>query len=308
MLACLWIMACAGQLTQGYEQEQGDAARPPSSDGGDSSSSRKDESSSSEDERSDAGAALSPDAAPQNASDLDVSLASNDLFPEFLADGQGRAVYMYAGDVPFSATTACTGACAVRWPPFDANVRDLPKGLEQADFSRFHRVDGAFQVAYKGRPLYFFADEDGDSVAGDGVDGRWFVARDYAVFLGFRSDVSPWGRSAADPGTPFLTDAAGRALYAKLGGTSPVIASAVPPCVDDCLEKWPEWKPEGDLGKLPLPTALSRTSFAALFRDDGLPQVSFQGFPPHCSAADDEPGETRGHNVEAFRLVAPSAF
>ncbi len=98
----------------------------------------------------------------------------------FLADGSGRALYLFASDT--SSASTCSGACAAAWPPLTAKgAVSGSDGAASTDLATITRQDGTKQVTYAGHPLYYFA---GDSAAGQtngqGVDGFgalwWLVA------------------------------------------------------------------------------------------------------------------------------------
>src|SRR5438105_9653930 len=79
-----------------------------------------------------------------------VGVASTGL-GDVLVDRQGRTLYLFERD---SATmSACTGACAVNWPPL--RVRGTPlvgSGAKPSEVGRTARPDGISQLTYKGHP------------------------------------------------------------------------------------------------------------------------------------------------------------
>ena len=123
-----------------------------------------------------AGAAASPSVAPASpaAGGLMIQLAQGAL-GDFLADGAGRTLYAFTADG--NGTSACSGDCAANWPPLTTDAApSLGQGLDAEDFGSITRTDGAKQVTFYGRPLYYFA---GDTTAGDtkgqGLSGKWYV-------------------------------------------------------------------------------------------------------------------------------------
>ena len=92
---------------------------------------------------------------------------------QVLADARGMTLYTFDKDMPDKSV--CYDRCATLWPPLVA------KGGTNApaNWSMTTRTDGSKQWAYKGKPLYTFAEDTkpGD-VAGNGYYGdMWHVAK-----------------------------------------------------------------------------------------------------------------------------------
>ncbi len=99
-------------------------------------------------------------------------------FGDFLADGSGRALYMFTAD--HGTQSACYDACAGAWPPFTSAAKpSAGSGIAAAMLGTTARKDGAQQVTYDGKPLYYFAGDSGaGSTAGEDVDhfgGSWYL-------------------------------------------------------------------------------------------------------------------------------------
>jgi predicted lipoprotein with Yx(FWY)xxD motif len=93
-----------------------------------------------------------------------------------LTGPNGRTLYYFTSDS--SGATACTGQCAVVWPPLVVPAGTspvLPSGVS-GSVSTASRPDGSTQVTYQGHRLYYY---EGDTAPGtdkgQGVDGTWFV-------------------------------------------------------------------------------------------------------------------------------------
>ncbi len=106
-----------------------------------------------------------------------VAVASSNL-GDVLVDAQGRTVYLFGAD---NATkSACSGACAVNWPPLvPSGTPTVRNGAATSLVGTATRSGGEQQVVYNGHPLYLFA---GDQKAGDtngqGVNafgGSWYA-------------------------------------------------------------------------------------------------------------------------------------
>jgi len=92
----------------------------------------------------------------------------------YLTDAKGMSLYTFKKDPP--GKSACGGDCIAKWPVFYTKKVVVSKKLDKKDFAVITRGDGIKQTTYKGRPLYYFAN---DVVAGDmngeGVNNLWHV-------------------------------------------------------------------------------------------------------------------------------------
>lgn len=114
-----------------------------------------------------------PDATTAAAGVVDVMIGGEDA----LVDAEGYVMYIFLADEQGGAASTCTGGCASTWPAVaDDGDLQLGEGLDAANFTTVTSESGS-QLAYLGRPLYFYA---GDSAPGDangqGIGGVWFVA------------------------------------------------------------------------------------------------------------------------------------
>ena len=86
----------------------------------------------------------------------------------------GRTVYVFDEDT--AGTCTCTGSCAALWPAVQADTDDPAVDGVTADVGTITRDDGTMQVTLDGMPLYTYAgDSDAGDVAGQGVEGVWWV-------------------------------------------------------------------------------------------------------------------------------------
>ena len=91
-----------------------------------------------------------------------------------LVDANGRTVYTFDKDSADSGKSACNGPCATLWPPVLAGAAPAA-----APYSIVTRDDGTKQVAYKGKPLYLYAEDNKPGErAGDGFKDVWHVVKD----------------------------------------------------------------------------------------------------------------------------------
>ncbi|KQQ81368.1 hypothetical protein ASF73_20690 [Xanthomonas sp. Leaf131] len=106
---------------------------------------------------------------------LCCSAIAQDL-PNRAADGSlranGKPLYTFDTDTTPSKSS-CNGPCAIVWPPYLASATAAPS----AGYRVIIRDDGRQQWALNGKPLYFYASDQGDQPRGDGVNGTWHLAR-----------------------------------------------------------------------------------------------------------------------------------
>lgn len=89
-----------------------------------------------------------------------------------LVGSNGMTLYTFEKDA--DGKSMCNGKCAENWPPLSADGGAAPSG----DFSVITRDDGKKQVAYKGKPLYYWVkDQKPGDKTGDGVNNVWHVAK-----------------------------------------------------------------------------------------------------------------------------------
>ncbi|CAM3890243.1 hypothetical protein [Paracidovorax anthurii] len=90
-----------------------------------------------------------------------------------LVGPNGMSLYTFDRDPAGGGKSVCNGQCAVNWPPLMAGDA-APSG----DFSAVRRDDGSSQLAYKGKPLYYWVKDTrpGDRT-GDGVNQVWRLAK-----------------------------------------------------------------------------------------------------------------------------------
>ncbi|MEZ5705939.1 MAG: hypothetical protein R3E56_12025 [Burkholderiaceae bacterium] len=89
-----------------------------------------------------------------------------------LAGTNGMTLYTFDKDVANSGKSVCNGPCATNWPPLMAQRHHRPMATWSA------RDDRQKQIAYKGKPLYFWIkDKQPGDKTGDGFNGVWHAAK-----------------------------------------------------------------------------------------------------------------------------------
>ena len=70
-------------------------------------------------------------------------------------DGRGFALYGFTRDP--RSKSVCAGACAKAWPPYVVKTRPrAAAGVSARLLGTTRRANGAVQVTYAGRPLYYY--------------------------------------------------------------------------------------------------------------------------------------------------------
>ena len=106
-----------------------------------------------------------------------LQLVDSATLGKVLAASNGLTLYTNKNDTPKSS--ACTGACALIWPPLltTTGAPASPTGL-MGTLGTVAWSDGTVHVTYNGLPLYLYA---GDAKLGDtngtGIDGIWSAAK-----------------------------------------------------------------------------------------------------------------------------------
>jgi len=94
---------------------------------------------------------------------------------KILTDARGMALYYLTSDTPTKA--ACTGACAKIWPPVLSKSTPTHPAALPGKLSVVTDANG-HQVGYNGHLLYTYSgDTAPGQAAGDGLYGKWFVAK-----------------------------------------------------------------------------------------------------------------------------------
>jgi predicted lipoprotein with Yx(FWY)xxD motif len=95
---------------------------------------------------------------------------------KILTDAQGSTLYYFTPDSP--TKLACSGKCAVAWPPLLSKDSATPVADAPLTGKLSTLVDAnGTQVEYNGHLLYtFIKDAKPGQVTGQGVEGKWFIA------------------------------------------------------------------------------------------------------------------------------------
>jgi len=94
-----------------------------------------------------------------------------------LAGKGGKTLYVFLKDS--NGKSACNAGCVDTWPPFtlDNSQTAVAGAGVTGTIGSITRDDGATQVTYAGRPLYYYApDTQPGDAKGQGTAGVWFIA------------------------------------------------------------------------------------------------------------------------------------
>ncbi len=113
-------------------------------------------------------------AAPASAN-LAIQVAQNTTLGKFLADQDGRTLYVFLKDT--KNVSNCSGNCAATWPPLHAQGKPTAQsGVDASLLGTIQRQDGSTQVTYNGQPLYYYAaDKAMGDTKGQGIGQVWYV-------------------------------------------------------------------------------------------------------------------------------------
>jgi predicted lipoprotein with Yx(FWY)xxD motif len=138
-----------------------------------------------------------------------------------LANGSGRAVYLWAKDTGDMST--CNGACAGAWPPVTTTgTATASGGAKASDIGTITRSDGTKQVTYDGHPLYYFSGDSGPGTAtGQGSDAfgaKWWLVAPTGSDVTASVASFTAGGSAAAPAAPAPAAPASSPASSSAGG------------------------------------------------------------------------------------------
>jgi len=225
--------------------------------------------------------------APTTPAVTGVQLSANSKFGNIITDNNNQTLYFFAIDA--NGKSGCNGGCDVVWKPFYKAAPTIGTGLSATDFTTITRTDGSMQTAYKGWPLYYYAqDTQTGTVNGDGVDKTWFVAKaDYTVMIAnaqlIGGDGNPYlATDFAGTGvSQYLTDANGLTLYQFAKDTHAKDNFETGDATHDAL--WPILSLNAGIQSIP--SILDKTQFDVI-TIFGKIQVTYKGHPLYAFAND----------------------
>jgi predicted lipoprotein with Yx(FWY)xxD motif len=108
-----------------------------------------------------------------------LKVVSSD-YGRILADGHGRALYLFTADR--GKRSSCYDDCATAWPPYLVKSKPVAvSGAKPGRVGTVRRSDGKLQATYAGHPVYYYV---GDRSPGEvncqaavEFGGYWYVLR-----------------------------------------------------------------------------------------------------------------------------------
>lgn len=227
-----------------------------------------------------------------------LALGTSATFGSILTDANGKSLYFFAIDA--NGTSGCTGGCAIAWMPYYAGNETAPTGITATDITTITRADGKKQTVYKGWPLYYFSgDVNKTDINGDGSGGTWFVAKpDYSIMLsnsqlvGFDTKNYTADLKEGTGITQYLTDAAGRTLYAFAPDKFNLNTWTKADLSNNST--WPIY--ESDV--LNVPSVLKKDMMTQI-TSAGKKQLTYKGHPLYYFGADTKRGDNKGVSIGA---------
>jgi predicted lipoprotein with Yx(FWY)xxD motif len=137
-------------------------------------------------------AALYPSATHAAQAKVAVVSTAKTSLGSIIVTSSGRTLYLFGKDR--NGTSACSGQCAVFWPPLITSAKPHVSGGAKASLlGTTKRADGRLQVTYNHHPLYTFAkDTKAGQTSGEGVN----------AFGAVWDAVSPAGAKIQKPSAP----------------------------------------------------------------------------------------------------------
>jgi predicted lipoprotein with Yx(FWY)xxD motif len=223
-----------------------------------------------------------------------VTVRKHPILGEYLADSNGKSLYIWGPDYPGSCEVVpvsnCYLDCEKSWPIFPASPRILVDTLDDSLFGDFERTNGDMQMTYLGWPLYYYKD---DVKAGDTIGhgkGYWYLAQVKMPNL----LIIRIGEAKG------LGDEYGYPLYVYEGDTvGTETADPVSACTGECLN---DFRPFYLRNLVPI-TKLDLRRFSYFVRDDGELQIADRGKPLYWSNADEAPSQLNGLETPGWTMA-----
>ncbi|HNR57347.1 MAG: hypothetical protein PHN90_00990 [Methanothrix sp.] len=119
-----------------------------------------------------------------------------------------------------------------------------------------------------------------------------------AIFaIGAAAPVNTISVASAEGLGDYLVDQDGYTLYYF---AEDVPGSGTSSCGETCIHYWPPFH----TGQVVIPLNLSNFDFSTIYREDGLAQTTYKGWPLYYYINDYRSGDVKGHGMEGTWFVA----
>lgn len=242
-----------------------------------------------------------------------IQLQKSAALGTYLADKDGRTLYMFASDA--NGQPSCAGTCEAVWPAFNVDNltnKDIDTTLKKADFTVVTTAAGKKQLTYKGWPLYYHAPavngtntlENAGVTTGDGIGGIWFIAKpDYSIMFVNAQLVGHDGKNyksdytVGDAKTIYFTDGNGLTLYGFKNDKNNKNSYTKADFSNNAV--WPIYETD----KMVVPSVLDKTLFGVI-DVFGKKQLIYKGWPLYYFGQD---AQVRGAN-KGISFPAPAVW
>lgn len=198
---------------------------------------------------------------------------------------QGFALYTFDNDT--AGTSNCTATCLTNWPALIAN----DGAVAQAPYSIITRASGLKQWALNDMPLYFFVgDTSASDTKGEGVGGKWIVARGAPVAV---SNHTTEGKIFIAHGSLVTVTGTADTLHNNLTlytFDKDTAGSGKSTCNGGCVSTWPPLYATA--------TAKAFGDFTIIARDTGEKQWAYKGRPLYFFVGDSVAGDVAGEYAD----------
>ena len=245
---------------------------------------------------------VSPEGKPvgMKTADVLIKVVNDPVLGDILVDNKGMTLYMFAKDEANKSN--CAGGCLQAWPPLMAmDNPTVGEGLDASLLGTADLPDGGKVVTYNKMPLYYFAkDMAPGEMNGQNVNDVWFVVSQDGKPVGMPAvDENVFIKVAKDPVLgDILVDGKGMTLYMFTKDEADKSN-----CVDKCLQAWP---PLQAVDNPAVGEGVDASLLGSAALADGSIIVTYNHMPLYYWAADVNPGDTTGQNVnQVWFVVSP---
>ncbi|GAA3731217.1 hypothetical protein [Salinactinospora qingdaonensis] len=225
-----------------------------------------------------------------------LSITGHEQLGEIVTDKDGYTLYRFDKDSADPSQATCTGGCAETWPPV-TSTGEVDYNGDTSLLGTVERPDGSTQVTLGGWPLYRYSgDEKAGDVNGEGVNDTWYATSPLGTKAkdeGWTTGYCPAGFSTYDHpeyGT-ILVDDQGYTLY-RFEKDTPEPATSN--CAGECAKNFP---PVLNMAQFTY-DGVDPADFGAVARQEGLEQVTVNGWPVYRFSGDNAPGDVNGHDPD----------